>query len=217
MEDNLETKKFIVVITAPSGAGKTSVIKKILKRDRRFSYSISATTRPPRADEVNGRDYFFIAENEFDRFLADGSFAEWAAVHGHRYGTLKQQIDKQIAAGLFVMLDVDVQGAKQLRESYPEGVFIYLIPPSMDELRRRLASRGTESDDDLQTRLRNAQTELMDLPSFGYLVVNADIEEAAGQVVAIVEAEQRRISRLSDPLRLVHEYLGSAQLPGRQP
>ena len=192
------------------------MIKKILGRDRHFSYSISATTRPPRADEVNSRDYFFISEGEFDRCLAESKFAEWATVHGHRYGTLREQIDKQVAQGLFVMMDVDVQGAKLLRESYPDGVFIYLIPPSLEILRQRLASRGTESGDDLQTRLRNAQTELLDLPSFGYLVVNDEIEETTRQVIGIVEAEQRRISRLSDPLRLVHEYLGSAHLPGRQ-
>jgi len=217
LEEQLGMKKFIVVISAPSGAGKTTVIRGIRERDPRFAYSISATTRPPRSTEVDGRDYFFISEAEFERCLSGGKFAEWAVVHGYHYGTLKEQIDKQIAGGRYVIMDVDVQGARQLRESCPNGVFIYLIPPSMAELRRRLASRGTEDEAALQTRLRNAETELRDLPAFGYLVVNDEVEETCRQVVEIVEAEGRRISRLDDPLKLVAEYLGAGQVPGRKP
>ncbi len=202
------TKKFIVVVTAPSGAGKTTVIDKLLGRSDLYSYSVSATTRPSRVNEVAGRDYFFLSRQQFDAGVADGEFAEWAEVHGNFYGTLKSQIDSILDGGKYVLMDVDIQGARELRESYPNGVYIHLIPPSMEELRSRLAGRGTEDEPALQKRLQNAIGEIEELDKFDYLVVNDDIDKACDRIEGIIGAESLKVSRLNDAGRLIDTFLG---------
>ena len=203
-----KTKKFIVVVTAPSGAGKTTVISRLIGRSESYRYSVSATTRPARDGEVHGKDYLFLGRQEFDTGVADGDFAEWAEVHGNSYGTLKSQIDSILAGGQYVLMDVDIQGARHLRESYPDGVYIHLIPPSMEELRRRLSGRGTEDERALHKRLQNAIGEIEEMDKFDYLVVNESIEEACDRIEGIINAESLKVSRLNDAARLIDTFLG---------
>ena len=212
MSENIfPRKRFIVVIIAPSGAGKTTVIKRLLEVDPSLSYSVSATTRNRRASEVDGRDYCFLSESEFRKKLADNKFAEWAEVHGALYGTLRSQIEQKLAENFHVLMDVDVQGAKQLKINYPHGVYIFLIPPSMEELKRRLISRGTEDEHSLEVRLKNAAKEISSFPDFGYLVVTDYPEPTVEKILNITRGEELKMSRLSDPATLARFYLHKSQ------
>jgi len=202
-----ETQGFIVAITAPSGTGKTTVIRKLIERDSRLRYSVSATTRPRREAEVHGSDYFFISEHEFDEKLEKSLFAEWAEVHGYRYGTLKTQIEEILKQGGYVMMDVDVQGARNLREIYPDGIFIYLMPPSMKELKARLSRRGTEDEASFEQRLEDAVTEIESLASFDYLVINDELEKTVDEIAWIIRSERLKVGRISDLTKKIRDYL----------
>lgn len=202
-----ETKGFIVVITAPSGTGKTTVIRELVERESRLRYSVSATTRPRREAEVHGRDYFFFSEQEFDEKLEKGLFAEWAEVHGYRYGTLKAQIEEIFEQGGCVIMDVDVQGARHLREIYPDGLFIYLMPPSMKELKARLSRRGTEDEASFEQRLNDAVAEIESLAAFDYLVVNDELEDTVNEITGIIRSEELKIGRISDLTKKIRDYL----------
>ena len=202
-----ETQGFIVVITAPSGTGKTTVIRELIERGSRLRYSVSATTRPRRSAEVHGSDYFFFSEQEFDEKLEKGLFAEWAEVHGYRYGTLKAQIEDILKQGGHVMMDVDVQGARHLREIYPDGLFIYLMPPSMKELKARLNRRGTEDEASFEQRLNDAVAEIESLTAFDYLVVNDELENTVDEIAGIIHSEELKIRRISDPTKKIRDYL----------
>lgn len=202
-----ETQGFIVAITAPSGTGKTTVIRKLIERDSRLRYSVSATTRPSREAEVHGSDYFFISEHEFDEKLEKSLFAEWAEVHGYRYGTLKTQIKEILKQGGYVMMDVDVQGARNLREIYPDGIFIYLMPPSMKELKARLSRRGTEDEASFEQRLEDAVAEIKCLKSFDYLVINDELEKTVDEIAWIIRSERLKVERISDLTKKIRDYL----------
>ncbi len=167
-----------LVISAPSGAGKTTLVKKLLAEISWFSYSISCTTRAPRGNEVDGRDYHFMSRADFDAMRAAGGFAEWAEVHGNCYGTPLKPLREFSAAGLDVLLDVDVQGAAQLRNSLPGASFVFILPPSMGELERRLRHRGTDGDDVIARRLANARGEIACARWFDAVVVNDSLERA---------------------------------------
>lgn len=197
---------FVVAITAPSGAGKTTVIKRLLELDDRLEYSVSVTTRAPRQDEAEGREYFFLRPEQFRAHLEAGELAEWAEVHGNLYGTLKSRVQEILGRGRHVVMDIDVQGAEQLSRSYPLGVYIFLLPPSMEELKRRLGGRGTEAPAALDVRLRNAVQEIGRMPKFDYLVVNDDLERSVEHVRSIITAEERRIKRLPDPHAIIRGY-----------
>jgi guanylate kinase len=203
-----DTKKFIVVVTAPSGAGKTTVIGRLLARRQEYRYSVSATTRPMRKGERDGKDYFFMDRAAFEDGVKRGEFAEWAEVHGNLYGTLRSQIDSILEGGAYVLMDVDIQGARSLRQVYPEGVYIHLLPPSMDELRRRLDRRGTEDQETLSRRLENAVGEIRALGESKYVVVNDDLEQSCAAIEAIIAAESRRVKRMPNIDRWLNEYLG---------
>lgn len=202
-----ETQGFIVVITAPSGTGKTTVIRKLIERDSRLRYSVSATTRPGREAEVHGSDYFFFSEQEFDEKLEKGLFAEWAEVHGYRYGTLKTRIEDILKQGGCVMMDVDVQGARHLRGIYPDGIFIYLIPPSMKELKARLSRRGTEDETSFEQRLKDAVAEIESLTSFDYLVINDELEKTVDEIAGIIRSEGLKVKRISKLTKKIMGYL----------
>lgn len=202
-----ETKKFIIAITAPSGTGKTTVIRKLIERDSRLRYSVSATTRPRRAAEIHESDYFFFSEKEFNEKLEKGLFAEWAEVHGYRYGTLKAQIGDILKQGSYVMMDVDVQGARNLREIYPEGIFIYLMPPSMKELKDRLSRRGTEDEASFEQRLKDAVAEIEYLASFDYLVINDDLEKTVDEIAGIIRSEELKVKRIPELTKKIGNYL----------
>ena len=202
-----DSQGFIIVITAPSGTGKTTVIRKLIERDSSLRYSVSATTRPGRKEEVQGVDYFFINEQEFDEKLEKGLFAEWAQVHGYRYGTLKTQIDEILAQGECLIMDVDVQGARHLRGIYPDGIFIYLMPPSMKELKNRLSRRGTENEASFEQRLNDAKGEIGSLASFDYLVVNDELGSTLDEIAGVIRSEKLRVKRISSPAQKIRDYL----------
>lgn len=207
----MERNKFLVVITAPSGAGKTTVIKKLRECDPALGYSISATTRKRREGERDGVDYFYLSDDEFKARLAKDEFAEWATVHGALYGTLKSQIGDTLDSGSHVLMDIDVQGAEQLKKSYPDGVFIFLMPPDMDTLKSRLMNRSTEDEESLRLRLHNAVREIGCLGSFDYLVVNDDLEKCVGRISSIIHAESLKIKRTAAPDAIAARFLDSAE------
>lgn len=183
------------VIAGPSGAGKSSVISALLARDPRLCFSVSVTTRPPRPDEVHGRDYYFISEEEFDRLLSQGALLEWTVYQGHRYGTPRSEVVDRLKNGLDVVLNVEVNGARAIRQAnlgFPV-VLIFLVPPSWEELVRRVRGRGTEDEAALSERLRIAKEELKRVPEFDYLVINDELEKAVARVEAIIQAERMRI------------------------
>jgi len=177
-----------VVLAAPSGAGKTTMARALVEGGDEFTFSVSATTRPPRKGEVNGVDYWFLNEGEFREMVARREFAEWAEVHGKLYGTPKESLTRAGEGGRHVILDIDVQGARQIREAVPEALLLFILPPSVETLFQRLAGRGTEGEDTLRVRLTTALQELEAAEEFDFFVINDDLERAVGEV--------RRLARL---------------------
>ncbi|MGY4706407.1 guanylate kinase [Candidatus Bipolaricaulota sp. J31] len=192
-------KGIAFVITGPSGAGKSSVISELLRRDPRLSFSVSATTRPRRPDEVHGRDYYFVSREEFLRLREAGELLEWTEYQGHLYGTPRKEVERKLAKGKDLVFNVEVRGALAIaRAGIPHPVvLIFLVPPSFEELARRIKARGTESPEALAERLRIAREEIREIPKFHYLVVNAVLEEAVEEILCIIRAERRRLIRWS--------------------
>ncbi|MCB4756081.1 MAG: guanylate kinase [Elusimicrobia bacterium] len=188
----MKPKALPIVLSAPSGAGKSTIAKDVLKANPNLMPSISCTTRSPRGAERNGRDYFFLSEGEFKRRVKRGDFLEWAEVHGHLYGTLKATVEGGLEEGRDVLMVIDVQGAKAVKKSYPEGVYIFVKPPSWDVLVKRLKKRGSDSQESIRLRLANARKEFSYLPLFDYVVVNNRLKTAVAEVLAILRAEHRR-------------------------
>jgi guanylate kinase len=183
------------VIAGPSGVGKGSVVRRLRSLDPdRLELSVSVTTRAPRRGEVDGRDYFFVSDAEFDRMVEHGALLEWAPIVGHRSGTPRAFVQERLDAGRDVLLEIDVKGAEQIRDQVPDAVLIFLEPPSMHELERRLRGRGTETEDRIRARLETAAWELGQRSWFDHVVVNDDLERSVAQVAAIIEASHR-----SDP------------------
>jgi guanylate kinase len=175
------------VIAAPSGAGKTSLVRALMEREPGLRFSISYTTRPQRPNEVHGRDYFFVAREQFDRMVAAGEFLEHATVFDNSYGTARRQVEDSLAAGQDLILEIDWQGARQIRRALPECRSIFILPPSRPELERRLRSRGTDAEEVIQRRLRDAAGDMGHWREFGFVVVNDDFERALAELQAIVE------------------------------
>lgn len=187
---------FPIVLSAPSGAGKTTIYKRLMAERADVGYSVSCTTRPPRPGEVDGVDYHFLSLEEFDRRRVAGEFAENAQVHDRAYGTLRSEVQKVLATGQHVMMDIDVQGAAQFFRAFPQSVLIFIIPPSVDVLVARLTRRGSGEDrDELLTRLRSAQKELHEIGRYHYVVENDDLDHAVARVSAIIDAEMTRRER----------------------
>jgi guanylate kinase len=189
---------FLLVLSAPSGGGKTTIAKALLAAREDLGYSVSATTRPPRSGEREGIDYQFLTREEFDRRLAAGAFLEWAEYGGHRYGTLAAEVDRVLETGRHVVLDIEVQGARAIRERCQNVVSVFIIPPSAQALVDRLGGRNTERPNDLVRRLRRAVQELDDAGQYDYVVVNTDRTQAVAEVAAIIDAESRRPGRLPE-------------------
>lgn len=193
------------ILSAPSGAGKTTLYNGLRRIYPDLALSVSCTTRARRPGEVDGRDYRFLSEAQFERLRRRGAFAEWARVHDYFYGTPKAALQRCVAAGRDILLDIDVQGARQIKRLFPEAVSIFLLPPSLSELKRRLAARGTDGAEIIQRRLANAQGEIGEIIHYDYYVVNREVEKAVGDLAAIVTAERQRISRVMEwrlgPLR----------------
>lgn len=187
------SRGFVVILSGPSGVGKSTLIRRMLDREG-FSLSVSATTRAPRPGEVHGRDYFFLGDEEFDRLVAEDAFLEWAVVHGrHRYGTLRREVERLLDAGRIVILDVDVQGARAL-VGFDDAVSVFVAPPSFDHLERRLRGRSTESDETLRARLETARAEMALTDAYDHVVVNDDLDAATEALCALLLAarEKRR-------------------------
>ena len=192
---SLMARGFPLVIAAPSGAGKTSLAHALVERTEHATFSVSATTRPRRPHESEGADYHFVENPEFDRLIAEGELVEWAEVHGRRYGTPRAAIEAAVADGRVVVLDIDVQGARQIRRRFEDAVLVFVLPPSAAELSRRLSGRGSEAHTERRRRLANARAELPSAVEFDYVVVNDDFEAGVTALMAIVAAESRRTSR----------------------
>ena len=188
-------RRFVVVVSGPSGAGKSSFVKVLLDEGPELKYSVSATTRARRSHETDGRDYFFLSREEFTRRADAGEFVEWAHVHGEMYGTLRTQTDEALRQGKNVLLDVDVQGGKSVRQAYPDGVFLFVLPPTLEALEARLRGRGTDSDERIRLRLENARREIPMAREYDYAVVNDDLAAASRKVLSIVWAETCKTSR----------------------
>jgi len=182
----------LFVISSPSGGGKGTLIRRILTHMPRLGYSVSWTTRAPRQGETNGRDYHFVTHEEFNAARERGEFLEWAVVHGNLYGTSLKVVERELAAGRDIVLEIDVQGAATVRSAGIEAVSIFILPPSFEILRRRLTGRQSENSDALALRLRNSRGEVEHYRDFDYLVLNDDVERAATQLASIVYAERAR-------------------------
>jgi guanylate kinase len=190
---------FPVILSSPSGGGKTTIAHKLLSQRKDLGYSVSCTTRPPREGEVNGRDYHFLAVQKFKRGQDAGEFAESAEVHGHLYGTLRAEVARVLSSGRHVIMDIDVQGAQQFSAAFPESVLIFILPPSADALIERLTARGTEDAKSLIRRFRSAKEELKSVDLYEYVVVNDRIDSAVAAISSIIDAEALKRSR-SDAL-----------------
>lgn len=186
----------LFVVSAPSGAGKTTLCREVRRVVPDLAYSISVTTRSPRPGETNGVDFDFVSDPEFHALLERGEFAEWATVHGHLYGTRASRLEAALAGGADVLLDIDTQGAAQLRARYPEAVLVFIVAPSMTELEQRLRERRSDAEGDIARRLTRAREEIAMWRRYDYLIVNRDLKEAAEHLVAIVQAERCRTGRL---------------------
>ncbi len=188
---------FPLILSAPSGGGKTTIARELLRYRTDVGYSVSCTTRAPRPNEVDGTDYIFLGRDDFIRRRDFGEFAEWAEVHGNLYGTLKLEVARVLDSGRHVVLDIDVQGARQMRVAFPAAVTVFVLPPSGDTLLDRLRNRKTESPKQLADRLHSALGELRAVEEYEYIVVNDSLAEAVRQVSSILDAEVASRERLS--------------------
>jgi guanylate kinase len=192
---------FPVVLSAPSGAGKTTLARKVIRRNPDVAFAISATTRPPRPREQDGRDYHFVDDATFDRMIERNELAEWAVVHGRRYGTPRREVTGPIEHGQTVLLDIDVQGARQIRRVFPDALLVFVLPPSVGELTRRLSGRASEDAAERRRRLTNARREMEAAGEFDFVVVNDDLATAVQRIEAILFAEWCRAHRIPDLTR----------------
>ena len=182
----------LYVVAAPSGGGKTSLISALLEKDDRIQLSVSYTTRPPRPGEVDAVHYHFIDENSFQALVGRNAFLEYAGVFDYRYGTSRQAVGQQLAAGFDVILDIDWQGARQIRSSFPSSRSVFIVPPSLEVLRQRLIGRGQDSDSVIQRRMRDAQAEISHWDEFDFLIINDKFEQALGELHSIIRSGKLR-------------------------
>lgn len=185
----------VFVVSAPSGAGKRTVLERVFAQDALLGFSVSATTRPPRKGEVHGKDYYFLDRDAFARRVQAGDFVEWAEVHGNAYGTLREELDRLLVSGKDTVLELDVQGMRNVRRIGLDAVTIFIMAPSVEELERRLRARGTDSADVIELRLANARAEIAARSEFDYVIVNDRLDDAAADLAAILRAERCRSSR----------------------
>ncbi|MFL5576175.1 MAG: guanylate kinase [Gemmatimonadaceae bacterium] len=202
---------FPVILSSPSGGGKTRIARELLARRADLGYSVSCTTRLPRQGEVEGRDYFFLSHGEFMQRVARDEFAEWADVHGRLYGTLRREVDRVLDDGRHVVMDIDVQGAEQFVRVYPQSVPIFILPPSAQVLVARLTQRKSEDPASLARRLRSALGELKAVGRYHYVVVNDDLERAVESVCSIIDAESVRHDRVRDLESQVGELIAGLE------
>jgi guanylate kinase len=201
----------LLVISGPSGAGKGTICKALLDKSE-FWLSVSATTRQPRIGEVDGKNYFFITKDDFKERIEKDDFLEYAEVYGNYYGTPKSSVLQMLDSGKDVILEIDIQGALKVKEAFKEGIFIFILPPSMEELKQRIIRRGSETPESLMTRFKSAYKEINYVSKYSYAVVNHTVDEAVEKIEGIVIAERCRVDRMKDTIlnskeELIHEQL----------
>lgn len=184
----------LFVVAAPSGAGKSSLVKALMEVDAHVQPSVSHTTRAPRGQEKHGREYFFVADAEFDAMVQGGAFLEWAQVHGRRYGTSRKMIEDRVSQGADVVLEIDYQGAIQVKDIFANAVLVFILPPSWEELRARLERRGEDTPDNIEMRLRNAALEMQQVHKFDFVIINEVFDRALFDLKAIVHAQRLKFS-----------------------
>ncbi|NMB15210.1 MAG: guanylate kinase [Gallicola sp.] len=187
---------FLLVLSGPSGVGKGTVCEALMKHRKDIKYSISATTRKKRPLEKNGENYYFMSQEEFKESIENKEFLEYAQVHGNYYGTPKRFVTESVDSGDIVILEIDVQGALQVKENCPEAVYIFLLPPDLQELRNRIEKRSTEDEDTINLRMNNAQTELTFIDKYDYAVINDDVDKTVGKIESIIEAEKLKVTSI---------------------
>lgn len=195
MSLTLTRRGILFVVSAPSGGGKSAVLERLLGRIEEFAYSVSVTSRAPRPGEKDGKNYHFVTDDEFRRMIGLNEFYEWAEVHGNYYGTRKSVVEEVLAAGNDLVMDIDVQGACQVKSKKPDAVTIFLLPPSMAMLEKRLRGRHSDDEEAIQLRLRNAATEIAQHGLFDYVIVNDDLDRTVAALREVIFAERRRGSR----------------------
>lgn len=204
---NFSRRGILLILSAPSGAGKTTLAHELMARTADLGWSVSHTTRPRRTGEVDGKDYHFVSEETFLSLRDQGAFAEWAQVHRAYYGTTRATIERTLDTGRDLLLDIDVQGAEQLKLCYPAAVLVFILPPSWQKLEDRLRARGTDAEEAITQRIRHAQAETRELARYDYCVINDRIESGVAALHAILCAERIRVSRLDlSPLRIDSAY-----------
>ena len=191
----MKKKGMIIIVSAPSGAGKTSICDALIKNDKNIVYSVSTTTRMPRKGEKNGREYFFVSDDEFKKMIRKNMFAEWAKVHNHFYGTSKKILEQTINKGKDILLDIDVQGALKIKKQYKNALMIFITTPTLKILKERLIKRNKDSLDVIKTRIKNAKKELTYVPKYDYLVLNDKLDVSIEDVKSIICAQRLSIKR----------------------
>lgn len=207
----MNQKGDLIVLSGPSGAGKGTICKALLEKAE-FWLSVSATTRNPRAGEIEGKNYYFLTKDEFEDKIKQDDFLEYAQVYGNYYGTPKSSVLEAIESGKDVILEIDIQGALKVKETYPGGIFVFILPPSMEELKNRIILRGSETPESLMTRFKSAYQEINYVSKYNYAVVNDTVDEAVRKIQAILVAEKCRVDRIKEDILdskegLIHEQL----------
>lgn len=208
----MDKRGILIVISGPSGAGKGTICKELLKKEENLYISVSATTRAPREGEVEGVNYYFVTKEDFLEKKENGDFLEYAEVYGNYYGTPKWKVEEMLQSGKNVILEIDIQGALKVKENSKEGVFIFILPPSMEELKQRIIKRGSETPESLMRRFKSAYQEINFVSKYNYAVVNDEVDIAVTKIQSILAAEKCRVDRIKDTILdskegLIHEQL----------
>ena len=191
----VKRKGLLLVVSGPSGAGKGTICKSILEQNDHIKLSVSATTRKPRTGEVHGVNYFFIDKEEFKKMIEQGEFLEYAQIYDNFYGTPKAAIMETLEKGQDVILEIEMQGARQVKEVYPEGIFVFVLPPSLEELKNRIVGRGTETAEEIEKRFSCAFEEIKQIEDYDYFIVNKDVEKSVKELEAIISSEKNKVTR----------------------
>lgn len=194
----IKRKGLLLVVSGPSGAGKGTICKEILNRRKDIKLSVSATTRKPREGEVDGVNYFFLNKEQFSKMVDNGEFLEYASIYGNFYGTPKSAIIECLENGQDVILEIEMQGARQVKEVYSEGVFIFVLPPSLRELKNRIVGRGTETADEIEKRFSCAFEEIKQIDDYNYFIINKDVDTSVKELEEIISAEKNKVTRYKE-------------------